>query len=178
VRESIGSIEPTVFTGFFFGCHNGSVIAWELLHKLLKNSFRRGPEPTSPVDWIERELNRRPLLFEGTTPIFSVTSWRPVLDVPQWSRNGISGPGDHRGSQIQFSSADWGSSVQIFPRPGFHTMPAFPGGHSLTCRFCCGLQTTPYPASQDALGWKDKYDACFELTQQLKKNTRSNRMVY
>jgi hypothetical protein len=27
VRESIGSIEPTVFTGFFFGCHNGSVIA-------------------------------------------------------------------------------------------------------------------------------------------------------
>jgi hypothetical protein len=41
------------------------------------------------------------------------------------------------------------------------------------------LQTTPYPASQDALAWKDKYDACFTLTQQLKKNSRSNRsMVY
>jgi hypothetical protein len=27
VRESIGSIEPTVFTGFFFGFHNGIVTA-------------------------------------------------------------------------------------------------------------------------------------------------------
>jgi hypothetical protein len=126
--------------------------------------------------WI-RELNCRPLLFEGTTPIFSGMLWRPVLDVPGWSRNGISGPGHNRRLQIQSSSADWGSSVQIFPRPGFHTMPAFPGGHSLTCRFCCGLQTTLYPESQDALGWKDKCDACFKLTQQLKKNTRSNRMV-
>jgi hypothetical protein len=33
-------------------------------------------------------------------------------------------------------------------------------------------------ASQDALAWKDKYDDCFKLTQELKKNTRSNRMVY
>jgi hypothetical protein len=33
-------------------------------------------------------------------------------------------------------------------------------------------------ASQDALDWKDKYDDCFKLTQELKKNTRSNRMVY
>jgi hypothetical protein len=33
-------------------------------------------------------------------------------------------------------------------------------------------------ASQEALAWKDKYDDCFKLTQQLKKNTRSNRMVY
>jgi hypothetical protein len=80
--------------------------------------------------------------------------------------------------QIQFSSADWGLSVQFFPRLGFHTMPDLPGGHSLTFRFFCGLQMSPYPASQDALAWKDKYDACFKLTQELKKNNRSNRMVY
>jgi hypothetical protein len=83
--------------------------------------------------WIQRlmvsfrELNCRPLLFEGTTPIFSRTSWQPVLDVPGWSRNGISGPGHNRGLQIQISSADWGSSVQIFPHPGFIQCLLSPG---------------------------------------------------
>jgi hypothetical protein len=33
-------------------------------------------------------------------------------------------------------------------------------------------------ASQEALAWKDKYDDCFNLAQELKKNTRSNRMFY
>jgi hypothetical protein len=34
-------------------------------------------------------------------------------------------------------------------------------------------------ASQEALAWKDKYDDCLiKLTQELKNNIRSNRMVY
>jgi hypothetical protein len=90
-----------------------------------------------------RELNCRPLLFEGATPIFSETSRRPALDVSEWSPMGILGPQYDRGSRVQICSADWGSSVHFFRRPGFHTTPAFPGGRSLTFSIRRVLQATP-----------------------------------
>jgi hypothetical protein len=73
------------------------------------------------------ELNCQPLLFEGTTLNYFRTSWWLALDIPGWSRSGLSGPGHNRGLQIQFSSADWGLSVQFFPSWGFQKSPVPPG---------------------------------------------------
>jgi hypothetical protein len=87
-------------------------------------------------------LNRRPPLFEGTTNFFSGTSRQHPLDVAQWSRTIISGPGHNRGSRLQIRWVDWGLSVQIIPRPGFERTPAFPGNCSLSLRILCVLKTS------------------------------------
>jgi hypothetical protein len=60
---------------------------------------------------IKRELNRRPLLFEGTTPYYFGMSWRPNLDVWKESKIGKLVQPPKWGSLIQFGPAHKGSLI-------------------------------------------------------------------